>query len=149
MSSTVDANVLLYASDSSSPDHERAREFLTEWSGGPGLVYVFWPTLMSYLRIATHPRIFERPLDPDVAEANVSSLLRMPHVTTGSEDERFWATWKRSTEGVVIRGNLVPDAHVVSLMHQHGVDEIWTRDRDYRKFDGIEARDPFAEASGR
>jgi uncharacterized protein len=144
LSSTVDANLLLYASDSSSDHHERARTFLTDWSKGPGLVYVFWPTVMSYLRISTHPRIFEDPLDPDVAQANVSSLLRLPHVRTGAEDDRFWETWRDATSGVVVRGNLVPDAHLVALMRQHGVSEIWTRDRDLRKFEGIRARDPFA-----
>lgn len=28
-------------------------------------------------------------------------------------------------------------------MREHGVSKIWTRDRDFRKFDGIEAIDPF------
>lgn len=144
MSSTVDANVLLYASDSASEHHGAARDFLMSWSRGPDLVYVFWPTVMAYLRIATHPAIFSSPLDPDVAEGNVSSLLRMRHVRTGAEDEFFWETWRDSTSGVVVRGDLVPDAHLVALMRQHGVSEIWTRDSDLRKFDGIKIRDPFA-----
>lgn len=143
MSSTIDANVLLYASDSASEHHEAARDFLMTWSKGPDLVYVFWPTVMSYLRIATHPRIFQNPLDPDLAEGNVSSLLRLPHVRTGAEDERFWETWREATSGVVVRGNFVPDAHIVALMRQHGVSEIWTRDRDMRKFEGIKIKDPF------
>jgi hypothetical protein len=42
------------------------------------------------------------------------------------------------------RGNLVSDAHLVALMVQNGVGTIWTHDRDYRRFSGIEARDPFA-----
>jgi predicted nucleic acid-binding protein len=29
-------------------------------------------------------------------------------------------------------------------MRQHGVRIIWTRDRDFRRFDGIEPRDPFS-----
>jgi predicted nucleic acid-binding protein len=41
------------------------------------------------------------------------------------------------------RGNLVPDAHLVALMVENGVRMIWTRDRDCRRFRGIEARDPF------
>ena len=42
------------------------------------------------------------------------------------------------------RGNDVPDAHLAALMRQHGVRVIYTRDRDFRRFDGIDARDPFA-----
>jgi uncharacterized protein len=42
------------------------------------------------------------------------------------------------------RGSLVADAHLVALMHQHGIATIWSRDRDFRKFEGITVRDPFA-----
>jgi toxin-antitoxin system PIN domain toxin len=146
MSSTVDVNLLLYASDESSSWHDAASDFLRRWSSGPDLVYLFWPTAMAYLRIATHPRIFTHPLDPDVAQANVESLLALRHVRTGSEDESFWDTWRVSTDGVVVRGNLVPDAHLVVLMRQHGATDIWTKDTDFRKFEGIRVRDPFADA---
>jgi hypothetical protein len=42
------------------------------------------------------------------------------------------------------RGNEVPDAHLAALMRQHGVRLIYTRDRRFRRFDEIDARDPFA-----
>jgi predicted nucleic acid-binding protein len=45
-------------------------------------------------------------------------------------------------------GNLVPAAHLVALMRAHGVSNIWTSDRDFRKFDGIRVKSPFA-SSGR
>jgi hypothetical protein len=38
----------------------------------------------------------------------------------------------------------VADAHLVALMLESDVRTIWTRDRDYRRFAGIEVRDPFA-----
>jgi hypothetical protein len=143
VSSTVDANVLLYASDRTSEHQTKALAFIERWADGPDLVYLFWPTVMSYLRISTHPRIFEDPLAPNVAEMNIATILSMPHVRTGAEDERFWGTWREATRGVVVRGNLVPDAHLVALMRQHGVTEIWSRDTDLRKFEGIRLRDPF------
>jgi hypothetical protein len=34
---------------------------------------------MSYLRIATHPRIFSAPLSPDEAPGNVSALVGLSH----------------------------------------------------------------------
>jgi predicted nucleic acid-binding protein len=61
------------------------------------------------------------------------------------EIEGFWERYRHVTEGVHVRANLVPDAHLVALMHQHGVSTIWSRDRDLRKFDGITARDPFSD----
>lgn len=103
MSYTIDANVLLYASDEASPLHGRARALIQRVADGPEPVYLFWPTVMAYLRIATHPAVFERPLSITEAVGNVGQLLARPHVRT-----------------------------------------IWTRDRDFRRFPRIDARDPHA-----
>ena len=42
-----------------------------------------------------------------------------------------------------VRGNLVPDAHLATLLRQHGVPRLYTIDRDFRKFDFLEIIDPF------
>ncbi len=143
MSFTCDANVLLYASDESSRYHARARSFLDRIASGEELVYLFWPTVMAYLRIATHPAIFARPLAPADAAANMEALLALPHVQTAGEQDRFWSSYRGVADEADARGNLVPDAHVVALMVENGVRTIWTHDRDYRRFSVIETRDPF------
>lgn len=143
MSFTLDANILLYASDEASEYHARARSFLEQVAGADELVYLFWPTVMAYLRIATHPAVFESPLLPPDAVANIDQLLRLPQVQTAGEHSRFWPSYRRVAAEADARGNLVSDAHVVALMTENGVRTIWTRDRDYRRFSGIEVRDPF------
>lgn len=142
MSATIDANLLLYASDADSPHHGLAIERLRRFAAGPDLFYVFWPVAMAYLRIATHPSIFSRPLEPAQARSNLSGLIRRPHVRCPGEQEGFWPVFEDTVERDVIRGNLVPDAHLVALMRQHGVETIWTSDRDFRRFAGIRAQDP-------
>lgn len=144
MSQTVDTNVLLYAADQSSARHEAASRLVSELAGGPSLLHVFWPTLLGFVRIATHPGVFRNPLTHDEASAAVDRLLARPNVQVAGEGDRFWPSYRRATEPVDPRGNLVPDAHLVALMHEHGVTTIWTQDRDFRKFDGITVRDPFA-----
>lgn len=149
MSATVDVNVLVYASDSSSPFYDRASEIVQELAQGPDLLYLFWPVLMSYLRISTHPAIFGNPLTVAAAMSNLDGLVRRTHVRTPGESAGFWSLYRTVTTGVTARGNLVPDAHVVALMRQHGVSTVWSHDRDLRKFVGIRVRDPFAQkASG-
>ncbi len=143
MSHTVDAIVLLYASDESSRFHETAVAFLRDLVEGPEIAYLFWPTVMAYLRIATHPTVFTSPLTSEDAVANVSNLLGLPHIRTTGEQDRFWHLYLDASTAAGVRGNLVPDAHVVALMLENGVKTIWTHDRDYRRFDGIDVRDPF------
>ena len=144
MSFAVDANLLLYASDQDSPLHRRAVELLDDIAMGPEIAYLFWPVAMAYLRIATHPAVFRRPLSHADARINVEALLALPHLEAVGEDEKFWPRFVEVADDVSPIGNLVPDAHVVALMLSSGVRTIWTRDRDYRKFTGIRVHDPFA-----
>ena len=99
---------------------------------------------MSYLRIATHPRIFTAPLSPDEALGNVSALIRLPHVRAISELDGFIDAYKHVTDETSVRGNLVPDAHVAAILFQHGVRTLYSNDRDFRKFSSLELRDPFS-----
>jgi predicted nucleic acid-binding protein len=73
---------------------------------------------------------------------NAEALLERPHIRVQGEADGFWELY-RSTSDPDVRGNLVPDAHLATLMRQHGVAVIYTRDRDFRRFDGIDVRDPF------
>ncbi len=146
MSLALDANILLYASDAGNPHHAVARAFLEACIGGDEIIYLAWPTLMAYLRIATHPGVFDQPLTHEEASANVEALLRCPHVRVLTEAEGFWAVYRATTAAVPTRGNLVPDAHLASLLRQHGVRIIHTHDCDFRKFDFLRVADPFATA---
>jgi toxin-antitoxin system PIN domain toxin len=144
MSSTLDANLLLFASDRKSAHHAPAVAFVERIAAGPEIVYLFWPTVMGYLRAVTHSGVFLNPLTLDQALANVEGLLDRPHVRSPGEGERFRARFREVAADAEPVGNLLSHAHVVALMLEHGVGTIWTRDRDYRRFRGIEVRDPFA-----
>jgi toxin-antitoxin system PIN domain toxin len=144
LSYAVDVNLLLYASDSNSEWHERAYAFLESCARGNELFCLGWPTLMGFMRMATHPRIFTRPLSPDDALRCVDALLELSHVRVLSEGEGFWRHYRAVTSGVPTRGNLVPDAHLAALLRQHGVKVLYTHDRDFRKFDFLDVRDPLA-----
>jgi uncharacterized protein len=142
LSATVDTNVLLYAANADDEAHPIARELLERLAAGPDLFYLFWPTIMGFLRIATHPAVFPRPHSPERAVAAISALVGRSNVRTPSETGGFWKLYE-STADAQTRGNHVPDAHLAALMRQHGVAIIYTRDRDFRRYDGIDARDPF------
>jgi toxin-antitoxin system PIN domain toxin len=143
VSYAVDVNVLLYASDASSELHERASTFLAACVSGREVFCFGWLTLMSYLRMATHPAIFARPLAHEEAMRNVGALVATPHCRVLGEEAGFWDHYRRVTAELPVRGNLVPDAHLAALLSQHGVVRLYTRDRDFRKFGFLDVRDPF------
>ena len=144
MSFAVGVNVLLYASDTASPHAARAADFLAERASGREVFCLAWPTVLSYLRVVTHPAILANPLSPDRAMDNVEALVRLSHVRLLSEEEGFWEIYREVAREVPVRGNLVPDAHLAALLRQHGIRTLYTNDSDFRKFSFLDVRNPFA-----
>jgi predicted nucleic acid-binding protein len=67
----VDANLLLYAYHPRVEQHDASRASLEAVLPGPDLVRFACLTLWAFLRIATNPRVFERPLTTSEAEAAI------------------------------------------------------------------------------
>ena len=142
MSFGIDVNILLYASDQSSPLNPKAAAFLKQCADDRRVFCLAWLTLMSYLRMVTHPSIFDRPLSHAEAVRNVDALLALPHCRVIGEEQGFWRTYQEITADVPTRGNLVPDAYLAAVLSGHGVTTLYTRDRDFRKFKFLTVRDP-------
>ena len=73
----VDANLPLYAYDRSSPHHEAARRWFELALRGSEPVRFAWLTLLAFLRIATNPRAFARPLSLEEALTIVEGWLSL------------------------------------------------------------------------
>lgn len=142
MSYSIDANLLLYASNSACREHAAAHAFVVERATDPDLFCLTWPTIFAYLRIATHPSIFERPLSPDAAWSNLRQLMNLPRVRLIGEQEDFLSHYDDATKGVVVRGNLVPDAHLAAILHQHEVKRLYSADTDFLKFRFLDVVNP-------
>jgi toxin-antitoxin system PIN domain toxin len=142
MSYSIDANILLYASDESSPWHQPAKAFLEQCATDPDILCLTWPVLMAYQRIATHPAIFASPLAPELAWGNVQKLLALPRTRVVAENEEFAEDYRLATAKMTVSGNLVPDAHVATILREHGVRRIYTADTDFRKFDFLKVLNP-------
>jgi len=142
MSYSIDANILLYAVNADAPEHEKALEFIASRPAETDLLCMTWPALMAFQRIATHPAIFKRPLTPAEAWKNTRALLSLPRCRVISEETGFIENYRELTEKLNCRGNLVPDAHIATILSQHGVRRIYTGDSDFRKFDFLDVVNP-------
>ena len=142
MSYSIDANILLYASDAGSEQQRNAVHFLNERKNDTDLMCITWLTLMSYQRIATHPGIFKKPLTPKEAWQNINSLLHLPLVRVIGEEKNFASDYLEMTSLFPVRGNLVPDAHLATVLRQHGVTTLYSADTDFRKFEFLKVINP-------
>jgi hypothetical protein len=145
LSYSVDVNLLLYVSDQASPHYEAAQRFLSQRLSEPDIFYLAWPTAMSYLRMATHQRIFTAPLTPAEALSNLRHLVAHPRVRTLSEKDDFLDAYAEVTSAFPVRAKLVPDAHLAAILRQHGVGTIYTNDADFKKFEFLQVLNPLTD----
>jgi uncharacterized protein len=137
----VDANILLYAADSDSEFHERARLWLEEALNSPGRIGLPWPTLTAFLRISTHPRAARNPLTPREAWDFITDWLDASPVWIPQAGPRHAEVLRRLTVDGSLQGNLVSDAHLAALALEHGVG-VCSADSDFARFPGLEWVNP-------
>lgn len=142
----VDANLLLYAYDTGSPVHQAARRWWESLLSGHELVRLAWATVLAFLRIGTHPRVFTAPLSIEEATGHVSSWLEQTSVGVLEPGERHWEILAELLARTQASGNLATDAHLAALAIEHGA-VLHSTDQDFRRFAGLAWRDPLASAS--
>ncbi len=142
----VDANLLLYAYHPRAEQHERTRAWLEGALSGPDLVGFAWLSLWAFLRIATNPRVFERPLSVSEAEAAVSSWLAQPAAEILDPGERHWDILRGLMRDGQTAGPLVMDAVLAAIALEHGA-TLCTTDRDFARFPKLKWTNPLAAAA--
>ena len=132
----VDANILLYASNTEADQHAKCRVWLDDKLGGAAPVGLPWTTLLAFLRVATNPRAFRRPLSMESAWNQVSSWLAAETVWTPAPTERHSNVLGGLLATPGVYANLVPDAHLAALAIEHGL-TLCSTDGDFARFPGL------------
>ena len=143
MSGAIDANLLLYAEDESSPFHRRALEFLNHLLESDEPIYATWDVIHAFLRIATNSNVFAHPLTPEEATADIQKVLEYPSLTILSPSMESWNILVGLAAKLHLRGNLIPDAVTASILEANGIRTLYTNDRDFWKFPNLKPIDPF------
>ena len=144
MSYLVDTNILVYFSNLDAEQHKAAKKFVEKCITNTDETWCFtWVNIFEYLRVTTHPSIFNPPMKAEDAEANVQAFLSLPQSRVLAEDEHFFEVYTDATHEIGdVTGNLVHDAHIAALMRQNGVRRIYTLDKWFRMFPFLECVNP-------
>lgn len=139
----LDTNILVHARREELAHHQAARDLVKRLAEGEEPWALPWPCVYEFLRVITHPRVFDPPTDLDIALEDLESLLSSPALVLLSEGTAHRTHLRRTVEPGRALGNLVHDAHIAALAIEHGVRELWTLDRDFARFPGLRTRNPF------
>jgi toxin-antitoxin system PIN domain toxin len=137
----VDANVLLYAVDRASANHERSRSWLDTSLAGREAVGLAWIALLAFIRIGTSASILPTPMTTDEATDQVQKWLEAPAAVVAQPTPRHASLLRGLLRDTGTAGNLTTDAHLAALALEHGAD-IVSYDRDFARFPGVKHRLP-------
>ncbi len=141
----VDANLLLYATITDFDQHPRARSWLDDRLNGRAKVALPWPSLLAFVRIATNPRIFPKPLSMPHAWRRVEQWLDVAVVWIPTETDRHAEILGDLLLETSSSAERVPDAHLAALAIEHGL-VLCSSDRDFSRFGGLRWENPLATA---
>lgn len=137
----VDLNVLLYAVNSDAAQHDRVRGWWEKATNGEDTIGLAWVVLLGFLRLATNPRVFPRPLASDRAAAKLDAWLALDNVRIVREKDDHWETLKPLLHGAGTAGNLTTDAHLAALALSHDA-VLVSCDTDFARFKGLRWENP-------
>lgn len=138
----LDSNILVYAHREDSPWHAAAGECVRRLAEGRAPWAIPWPCIHEFLAVATHPRIYAPPTPLELAVGQVDAWLESPSLVLLTEDASYWPRLRALVSAGKIAGPKVHDARVAGICLQHGVEELWTIDRDFSRFPALPLRNP-------
>jgi toxin-antitoxin system PIN domain toxin len=139
----VDVNVLVYAHREDADDHEAYIGWLRQLLEADHAYAVSDLVLSGFLRVVTHPRIFDPPTPLTRAVDFVDAVRSRPNAVPVAPGPRHWDIFLRLCDAAGAKGNLVPDAYLAALAIESGSEWI-TTDRDYARFPALRWRHPLA-----
>lgn len=137
----VDANLLLYAYDTSSELHDAARGWLESLLNGREAVRFPLVTLLAFVRIGTHPDVFAQPLNAAEAIGHVTRWLQSGDTGIAEPTRHHWSRLADMMQRGQVRGAPTTDAHLAALTIEHG-GVLHTVDRGFARYPDLRTLDP-------
>ncbi|MDD5200798.1 MAG: PIN domain-containing protein [Terrimicrobiaceae bacterium] len=143
-----DANLLLYAYDRSSPWHKAAAGWWSECLSGEEPIAIAPVVLFAFVRVATSPRAYDRPMKIETAASHVREWLDQPPVEVADLQPADVDLALHLLCGAGIGGNLTTDAQIAALsVRLRG--EVHTADSDFARFPSVRWRNPLTKRTSR
>ncbi len=140
----IDVNVLVYAHRQDSPKHEAHLDWLENVINSDQAYGVSDHVLAGFLRVVTHPSVFDPPSTFDDALDFAINLRDQPNAVGIVPGPRHWEIFTQLCHESDASGNLIPDAFLAALAIESGSEWI-TTDKGFSRFSGLRWRHRFQD----
>jgi uncharacterized protein len=137
----VDANLLIYAYDTASAQHEKSRAWLEEVFSEIELVGLPWQSLAAFLRVMTNPKLHGRQYNLNEASDIVESWMARSNVRILAPGDDHWLQFRKMIVEGQAAGPMISDAELAALTIEYG-GVLHTADRDFARFSGLRWMNP-------
>ena len=142
----LDANILVYAYKTGTPEHRTASLWLTKLLTSEEVVGLPWVTLWAFLRVCTNARLWDHPTPARDVCAVIRQWLEQPGVIVPEPGPRHIQIIERMIVEYGATGPLVSDAALAALAIEHGA-TLASTDQDFRRFPEVRWINPVAPQS--
>lgn len=140
----VDVNLLLYATFATFTQHDAARAWFEKALNGREQVLLPGVSVFGFVRIASNPRVFEKPLRAEEALGAVEAWLAQPHVHFLVPGPSHLEIAFRLLRELGSARNLTTDVQLAA----HAIENqalLCSNDSDFGRFQGLRWQNPLLE----
>ena len=138
-----DINLLIYAHDTRSQFHSRAKVWWEDLLNGEREVGLAWPVIRGFMRITTQRAFAVQPLTVAQAQSYVEEWLGCPVVNTLAEGPEHWKILSRVLAESGVSGSLISDAVLATYAIEYRA-ELHSNDLDFARFSGFRWVNPLS-----
>lgn len=137
----MDVNVLVYAHREDVAQHGEYRKWLESVVNGPSAFGYSELVLSGFLRVVTHPRIFEIPSTLESALQFVSQIREASNAVCIAPGVMHWQIFTHCLQQIDAKGNDIADAYHAALAIEWHCEWV-SADKGFKRFKGLKARHP-------
>ena len=139
-----DLNILIYAYNSSAPEHVKAKKWWEHQIGSEELIGIPWVVLLGFFRILSGGRVVENPFRINELFLEVDKWLSYSNVLLLEQNIESYQILKKLMLNLNLSGSSTTDASIAALGLAYKA-KIATNDTDFFRFKDLEHFNPLED----
>ena len=144
----VDTSILVHAHRADSPWHAAAAAAIQQLAETARWA-IPWACVHEFYSVVTHPPVFRPPSTTVQALTQIDLWCASPGLVLIGETEQHLTALRDVVSAGKLTGPAIHDARIAAVCLQHGVQELWSADRDFARMRSLRVRNPLIPGHAR